>query len=325
MNDNAITIQAAENLENCIFHAIALNDAKLANNAHEALGIIENKPNNRNMVSVRYAGESRYYAGDAISKGDKLTVTTSGWFTSAGSFDPVIGVSKFDATSGSISQGIFQFVPGLYPAHYLPTVIMSDGITYIGSYGGSNYAQLGVNGFMTLVGNARAYQTEWLNVGAIRTIGANIPTETDIGIGKAWRFSDAPALYECATANIKVPKNIDTSAQPKLLIGWGSLTADPGDDSKQCRWEINYLWRAENESMAAAAEATVVDNYSSSTTSQGMVITEVQLANLAAGDNCLIIKICRRSDNSGDTLGDNADLYGICLYYTINTLGEAIV
>lgn len=187
----------------------------------------------------------------------------------------------------------------------------------------TNYANFAADGEQTLAGTARVYQGRWLNASGVQGHGANTPTLTDLGIGVVLRYSDAPANYECASAKMRVPGNIDSTIQPQILIGWSSATADPGDDTKQCRWEIAYLWRTEDEDMSAAADGTVTNNYSASTVANGLVITGVQLANMGAADACVTVRICRRSDVAGDTLGDNADLHGICLRYVANRLGAA--
>ncbi|HOO46473.1 MAG TPA: hypothetical protein PLM29_09605 [Deltaproteobacteria bacterium] len=105
------TIQALEDLRSYRYHAIALDDGKLANNAEEASGILLGKPNDDQFASIGYIGEMKYKAGAAITKGAKLTVTTSGWFTTAASNDTVVGEAKAAVTSGSLGTGLFSF-PG---------------------------------------------------------------------------------------------------------------------------------------------------------------------------------------------------------------------
>lgn len=106
------TIEALEDLNTHQYLAFCLADGKLANNAEEASGILQNKPKQYEHATITYIGESKYKAGLAVSKGDKLTVTTSGYFTQADSNDPVIGEAKFDVTSGSVGTGIFVFPTG---------------------------------------------------------------------------------------------------------------------------------------------------------------------------------------------------------------------
>lgn len=107
------TIQAKEDLSGVQFHAVAVNDGKLANNGGEALGILQEKPGNNEHATVAYIGEMRYRAAAAITAGQELTVTTSGWITAADSNDVVVGMNGEDSvTSGSIGRGYFVFPAG---------------------------------------------------------------------------------------------------------------------------------------------------------------------------------------------------------------------
>lgn len=106
------TIEAAEDLNSYQYHAIALDDGKLANSGEEASGILLNKPKSGEFITLGYIGEMKFRAGGAVSKGDKVTVTTSGWFITADSNDPVLGEAKAAVTSGSIGTGLFNFPTG---------------------------------------------------------------------------------------------------------------------------------------------------------------------------------------------------------------------
>ncbi len=108
------TIKAAEDLNTSAFqyHAIALVDGKLANNGEETSGILLNKPKDGEFLSLGYVGEMKFAAGAAISAGAKLVVTTSGWFTTADSNDPILGEAKATVTSGSIGTGLFNLPTG---------------------------------------------------------------------------------------------------------------------------------------------------------------------------------------------------------------------
>lgn len=103
------TFQAAEDLNTHLYHAIALNDCKIANTAEEASGILLSKPESGEFGRLAYCGEIKFKAGGAISQGDKLTVATSGYFTTAESNDAVLGEAKAAVTSGSVGTGIFEF------------------------------------------------------------------------------------------------------------------------------------------------------------------------------------------------------------------------
>ena len=110
------TLKALEDLSSSIYHAVALNDGLVANNGEEASGILYNKPESGEHLTLGTIGEMKYAAGKAIAKGAKLTVTTSGWFTTAGSLDAVVGEAKLAVTSGSYGTGLFSFANAQSPA-----------------------------------------------------------------------------------------------------------------------------------------------------------------------------------------------------------------
>lgn len=132
----ATTIQITEDLsaDAAQFHAIAFNDAKLAKNAEEASGILMNSPENLDFASIGLDGEMKFAAGGAISAGDKITVANSGWFTTAGSDDGVVGEAKYAVTSGSLGTGIFAFASGTGGQQdgFLFDVTPADGSVLVG-------------------------------------------------------------------------------------------------------------------------------------------------------------------------------------------------
>ena len=114
------TLVAGEDLSASQYHAVALNDGKVANNGEEASGILYNKPEDGEHLTLGTIGEMKYAAGAAIAKGAKITVTTSGWFTTAGSLDAVNGEAKLAVTSGSYGTGLFSFPNAQAPATGIP-------------------------------------------------------------------------------------------------------------------------------------------------------------------------------------------------------------
>jgi len=110
------TFEAGEDLNSgCIYHAIALDDGKLANSGEEASGILLSKPKSGDGGTLGYQGELKYAAGGAVAASKPLTVTTSGWLTEAGSGDYIVGRNKAAAvTSGSIGTGLFNFTAPVY-------------------------------------------------------------------------------------------------------------------------------------------------------------------------------------------------------------------
>lgn len=108
------TIQAGEDLSGSQYAAIALNDGKVAANGEEASGILINKPQNKEHAEVAWQGECKYKAGGAITKGGKITVSTSGFFTAGDSGDYIVGEAKSTVTSGSLGVGFFSFPTAAY-------------------------------------------------------------------------------------------------------------------------------------------------------------------------------------------------------------------
>jgi hypothetical protein len=130
----ASTFVAGEDLNAalCLYHAIALVDGKLANTAEETSGILISKPKTGEFGTIRYSGELKFAAGGAITKGGKVTVATSGWFTAANSEDTVVGEAKAAVTSGSIGAGYFTFAPVVDRGTFLPFEITPTDTTIVG-------------------------------------------------------------------------------------------------------------------------------------------------------------------------------------------------
>jgi hypothetical protein len=118
------TIKVTEDLSaaGCIYHAIALNDSKLANGPYEASGILLNKPESGQEATIGLSGEMKFAAGGTIAAGAKISVTTSGWFVSAGSASGIVGECKLAVTSGSNGTGIFFFGSATKPQNFTTTV-----------------------------------------------------------------------------------------------------------------------------------------------------------------------------------------------------------
>jgi hypothetical protein len=178
------------------------------------------------------------------------------------------------------------------------------------------------NGQILFTGTARYKDTRWIGANGIKAVPSQPATFVEYGIGGAWQFADA--VSRSVSGRLGVVHNIDSSATPYLLFGWSCPTADPGDNSKQVRWEIKYSWRGKNDPMDAAPDATVVDNYTTSQTAKGLIQTDIALSALSATDICLGVHITRIGGDSGDTAGDAAHLFGMCLWYTFNKPGEAV-
>ena len=102
------------NTEAFQYHAVALDDGKIANNGLEAIGILKGKPKSGDHMQVAYKGRIKYRAGGAITAPARVTINTSGWITAGASGDYIVGRAISTVTSGSIGDGLFDFTAPVY-------------------------------------------------------------------------------------------------------------------------------------------------------------------------------------------------------------------
>ncbi len=114
---NILTIKALEALDTHQYQAVALDDGLVANDGKEAGGILQNKPKINEHASLSYLGERKFRAGLAITLQKAITVTTSGYFITAGSGTHIVGRALATVTSGSIGTGLFNFITPVYAAN----------------------------------------------------------------------------------------------------------------------------------------------------------------------------------------------------------------
>jgi hypothetical protein len=88
--------------------AIALADGKVANLGDEATGILYDKPANGQHGSMIILGIGKGRAGTGLTKGNRLTVTLSGYFTEAASDSYHVGRAWESITSGSLGPIMFH-------------------------------------------------------------------------------------------------------------------------------------------------------------------------------------------------------------------------
>ena len=105
------SIVAGEGLAGFQYHAIAMDDGKLAANGKEAGGILQiNGALTGDHIPIVVQGGSKYRAGGAVLAGGRLTCADSGWCTAAASGSHVIGRNgKSAVASGSYGEGHFDF------------------------------------------------------------------------------------------------------------------------------------------------------------------------------------------------------------------------
>ena len=111
-----ITIQASEALTDLtagtgeIYKAVGTTGA-ITGAPRSALGILQYGADDGGHVTLGYFGKMKFVAGGAVSAGRGVTVTTSGYFTQAGSGDVIVGRAIDTAVaSGAVGTGLFNFV-----------------------------------------------------------------------------------------------------------------------------------------------------------------------------------------------------------------------
>lgn len=180
-----------------------------------------------------------------------------------------------------------------------------------------------------LQSTARVKQTKCTNANGFKLSTTNPAVLTDHGFGSVLVFSDETSDYDNARLTVKIPKDIDSTVQPILQIDWSCPTADPTSDSVKIRWEVGYIWLANDESSDATSGVSdaqsITANYNVSTIANGLVESDVQLVDYVSTDKYLVANIARRSDATPDTgTSVAANILGACLYYTSNKLGEPL-
>ena len=132
-NQNTVTtITAGEDLSTHQYKVVAVVDGQRAATPEESTGVLINKPASGEFAALVYQGETKVYAGGAIAVGDKLTVTTGGLVTAAGSEDGVIGESKGTATgSGSLVNALVSFPNATARTQNFVTALSAAGATLL--------------------------------------------------------------------------------------------------------------------------------------------------------------------------------------------------
>lgn len=106
----SVPVVAGQDLSvaNTQYKAVAVGGTIAANNT-AALGILQNKPQNGEDATLVYLGRSRFLSGGAITAGNRLIVTTSGYVIATTSGSVPVGTALETVSSGGIAEGIFNF------------------------------------------------------------------------------------------------------------------------------------------------------------------------------------------------------------------------
>jgi len=185
---------------------------------------------------------------------------------------------------------------------------------------GTNYTEIKTDGSIEFHGNARTKKSIWIQSESLRAPGTNGATFTDVGISGAWEFADNVTRY--VVCKFPLRTDIDRTEDIELVLGWFSPAT-----SGNCKWQLEYLLRGEDEDMTAAAESTETQTVAPSGTANGLVLTTftVPAANISDTDHCILIRIGRVGGDAADTMSDSAYLSGVCFQFVSDKIGGVMV
>jgi len=185
---------------------------------------------------------------------------------------------------------------------------------------GTNFTRINTDGSLEFHGNARAWKSIWLNIGALKphpTSGASFVASGFVG---AWEFQDGVTEY--IICNLPLRTDIDRTEDVKIAIAWYSPAT-----AGSCKWQLEYLPLKEGEDMTASASGTVTVAASpDAATANGLVKTEFTIPSTAIdNDDCLLLlRIGRLGADAEDTMPADAYLSAMCFEFISNKVGGAI-
>lgn len=91
-------------------HRAVQIDGTLATDTRDAAGIIETRTDSGGEGSINVFGRNKFVAGAAVARGARLKVTSGGFMTTANSGDYGIGMCETGVASGSVGNGVFNFI-----------------------------------------------------------------------------------------------------------------------------------------------------------------------------------------------------------------------
>ena len=138
------------------------------------------------------------------------------------------------------------------------------------------------------------------------------------GIKGAWVFEDEEE--NTIVTAINFPKDMDLSTAPTIKVCWSSSAT-----SADAVWQVEYLYRQTDEDVTAAAQETLNQTATSSSTANGFTTTEfIGFAIPNANDKTIFLRLTRLGSDVDDNLGNTAELHSIILKYTSDKLGKAL-
>lgn len=117
----SIPVDAGVDLSGSQYKAIQI-DGTLATNNSDVAGILQNKPENGEDAGLGILGRTRYVAGGAVTKGNRLQVQSGGWLTAVASNQFGIGTALNTISSGGVGEVFLNNIGA-------PTTVVSAHLT----------------------------------------------------------------------------------------------------------------------------------------------------------------------------------------------------
>ena len=156
------------------------------------------------------------------------------------------------------------------------------------------------------------------NAGSVKAPWTNGAGWVAHGIKGAWEFANNKD--ERIVTAINFPKDMDLSEAPIIRVCWSSNATE-----EDAVWQLEYLFRKENEDTTDAAQETLSLVVASSATADGFTCIDFTGVDVPhADDRTMFLRLTRVSSDESDTLGTTAELHSIIFIYTSNKLGEAL-
>lgn len=108
-----IPITPATDLQGLQHRAVNISGT-LALRSYVAAGLVQTRTDSGEEGTIRQFGRAKFVAGGAVTRGDRVQVTSGGFCTLAASGDLSVGMCEVSVTSGSIGRGIFNFLTPMY-------------------------------------------------------------------------------------------------------------------------------------------------------------------------------------------------------------------
>jgi hypothetical protein len=203
-----------------------------------------------------------------------------------------------------------------YQVDSLGVGIAPSGTTGTAKIGvGANYAEFKADGEINLHGTARAKRGIWVPASGLRSPSIKPATWADLGMGGVWQFSDG--ADDKIVATIKMPEWADLSEDIDIVLGWSS----PGVGD--AHWDVEHLLRQVGELMDDPADGTASIDITNSG-AQELMVSIIGSITPNAADVCISLRVTRDgTGGSGDTIADDVNLHGACIYLYLNKLGTA--